>query len=203
MREVVESTAASVPTASSTTATPAAPTHRAPVPASEAARFVGEYISRGASLARIRSEAGRLVWDEGGDDDPDQLRVTGRDEIVRENDGSATYRLLPGTDGAPAYLQCLDDGSTWYRNDRPGTAGPPLEARWHGSYNVRVNGSTVLTVELGVEDGASHLTVMGVRIWLDQIGPGLYSSGDGEVLDLTRTPPTCANIPLHRDISTT
>ncbi|MGW5359242.1 serine hydrolase domain-containing protein [Actinopolymorpha pittospori] len=215
MREVVESTAASVPTASitmassttapSTAATPAAPTRRAPVPASEAARFVGEYVSRGASLTRIRSEAGHLVWDEVGNDDPDQLRVTGRDEIVRENDEGATYRLVPGTDGAPAYLQCLDDGSTWYRNDRPGsrpgTAGPPLEARWHGSYDVRVNGSTVLSVELGVEDGASHLTVMGVRIWLDQIGPGLYSSGDGEVLDLTRTPPTCANIPLHRDTS--
>lgn len=198
--------AASIPAASSTTATPAAPTRQAPALPDEAARFVGEYVSRGASLARIRSEAGRLVWDEGGDDDPDQLRVTGRDEIVRENDEGAIYRLLPGTDGAPAYLQCLDDGTTWYRNDKPGsrsgTAGPPLQARWHGSYDVRVNGSTVTTCELGVEDGASHLTVMGVHIWLDQIGPGLYHSGDGEVLDLTCTPPTYANIPLHRRIST-
>ena len=71
------------------------------------------------------------MWDEGGDDAPDQLRVTGRDEIVRENDEGATYRLLPGTDGAPAYLQCLDDGATWYRNSTsPAAARERPDQRW-------------------------------------------------------------------------
>lgn len=204
-RTTVASTATSTSTSTSATP-PAARRATAPLQA-DFDRFVGDYISRGPNLVRIRRDAQRLWWGESGADEPDELRVTGRDELVRENEEGVRYRLLPDADGAPAYLQCLDDGTTWYRNDRPssrsGTAGPALEACWHGSYDVRVNGSTVTTAELGVEDGAAHLTVLGVPIWLHRLETGLYRSGDGEVLDLTRTPPTYANIPLHRASSTT
>ncbi|MEQ4205932.1 serine hydrolase domain-containing protein [Actinopolymorpha sp. B9G3] len=159
------------------------------------ARFAGEYVGR-ETMTLVHD--GTQVWqDVGGEKKP--LRVVGRDRCVQEDSPRQRFRLLD--DGEYGYLQCIDDGTTYYRNDpvsRRPPAGPGPDPQWHGEYALTMNGVSVATVVLRGADGASFLTIGDLSRRLDYHAPGIYHLCDGEVLDLTRTPPTLANIPLRR-----
>ncbi|MGH3489658.1 MAG: serine hydrolase domain-containing protein, partial [Actinopolymorphaceae bacterium] len=161
------------------------------------ARFVGEYVGGGATMT-VLLEGTNLWQDIGGD--KKRLRVVGREEVIQEDDPLHRYLLLD--DGA--YLQGIHDGTTYYRNDLAGhqpPAGPVLDPRWHGEYALTMKGVSVASVVLRSEEGASFLTIGSLSRRVDYHAPGIYYLCDGEVVDLTRTPPALANIPLHRKSS--
>lgn len=162
-------------------------------------RLAGQYVGRGWRPVTIAREGAALWWVEDGD--KKRLRVVGPHEVVREDASRARFRFLPDAAGRMAYLQSVDDGFTRYRNDPPDArppTGPALDPRWEGEYTTTASGATISTGTLAHRDGVPFLTVDDVSLRLDHHGPGLYSLCDGEVLDLNRTPPTLANIRLHR-----
>jgi CubicO group peptidase (beta-lactamase class C family) len=162
------------------------------------ARFAGEYVGRGWTSMTVLSDGSEL-WQQVGDERR-PLRVTARDEFVAEF-SRQRFRLVE--DGDRAYLLCLDDGFTRYRNDpvsrRPPT-GPAIDPRWAGDYVVKASGVTLQSATLQCRDGATFLRTNDAGLRLDYHEPGIYYLCDGEVLDLTRTPATLANIPLHRHV---
>jgi len=81
----------------------------------------------------------------------------------------------------------------------PEPAPTEADGLWNRDYAIRV---------CGVRDGTARLRKENGLLFLDHWGggtlrlrehvPGLYVSATGEILDLTRTPPTYANVRLHQ-----
>ena len=70
---------------------------------------------------------------------------------------------------------------------------------------MRASGTKLATVNIRSDPSGSYLTLSGDpfwsdpgTLWLRYQQPGIYYLPDGEVLDMTRNPPTLANIDLHR-----
>lgn len=108
------------------------------------------------------------------------------------------YRLRDfDSDGRPAYLEAVKDGSVRYRNDLPDPAPADVDGPWNQDYAIHVSGVRDGTARLRKENGVhlfDHWNGRTVR--LREHRPGLYIAANGETLDLTRTPPTYANVRL-------
>jgi CubicO group peptidase (beta-lactamase class C family) len=109
-----------------------------------------------------------------------------------------SYRLRDfDSDGRPAYLEAMKDGSVRYRNDLPDRAPADADGPWNRDYAIHVSGVRDGTARLRNENGVhlfDHWNGRTVR--LREHRPGLYLAANGETLDLTRTPPTYANVRL-------
>ena len=101
--------------------------------------------------------------------------------------------------GRPAYLERVDDEHVRYRNDVPEAAPAEADGPWNRDYAIRVYGVRDGTARLRQENGV-HLfdDWRGGTVRLRRHRPGLYIAATGEALDLTRTPPTYANVQLHQ-----
>ncbi|TCC32941.1 serine hydrolase domain-containing protein [Kribbella speibonae] len=99
--------------------------------------------------------------------------------------------------GHPAYLE--DDGGVRYRNDVPDPAPAAADGPWNRDYAIRVYGVRAATARLRKENGVHLLDHWdGGTVRRRRHRPDLYISATGEALDLTRTPPTYANVRLHQ-----
>ncbi|MFG1909734.1 serine hydrolase domain-containing protein [Kribbella sp. NPDC048928] len=108
------------------------------------------------------------------------------------------YRLRDfDSEGRPAYLESVKDGSVRYRNDLPDRAPADVDGPWNQDYAIHVSGVRDGTARLRKENGVhlfDHWNGRTVRV--REHRPGLYIAANGETLDLTRTPPTYANVRL-------
>jgi CubicO group peptidase (beta-lactamase class C family) len=181
-----------------------------PASAEKIDRMAGTYGgSRGGALKVTREGSGvALVVGE----ERYPARVIGADQIVLEGGPQATgrqlfalkarerFRFLPGADGRPRYMQSMDDGYVRYRNERlPGGEATPLDPEWTGKYRIKVSGAVGATAELRNDDDGPVIAFGDEAAPLGRHRPGVYFSADGEALDLTKTPPTYANIKLFKD----
>jgi CubicO group peptidase (beta-lactamase class C family) len=109
------------------------------------------------------------------------------------------YRLRDfDSDGRPAYLEAVKDGSVRYRNDLPDPAPADVDGPWNRDYAIHVSGVRDGIARLRKENGVhlfDHWNGRTVR--LREHRPGLYLAANGETLDLTRTPPTYASVRLE------
>lgn len=110
------------------------------------------------------------------------------------------YRFRDFDDaGHPAYLEFLADGSVRYRNEVPDPDPAEADGPWNRDYAVRASGGGNGGARLRKENGIPLFEHWdGGTLRLREHRPGLYLSATGEMLDLTRTPPTYANVRLHR-----
>lgn len=175
-------------------------------------RLVGEYVGeRDAASVILDGESVAVLL--AGHKHP--ARVVAPDQIILEEVSLAggshlfttkrreRYRFLPDDDGRARYMQRMDDGYVRYRND-PFPSDPPiaLHPQWEGTYRIKVSGVTLSSVELRNDNGCpvlEHGTAEDLSVLrLGQHRPELYFCSTGEVLDLTQTPPTYANIKLFK-----
>ena len=160
--------------------------------ADDAATMAGEYVSRDDHVT-IRRDGDSLVLE--GDGTSHVLRPVDRGRFVLEDGTGDAYRVLPFEDDRAAYLQRRSDGFTRCRNRLPDVNGPNATRRFGVRQFGRPYGVATLVV---ASDGAGQFTFAdepAVRV--DQKLPGLWFAAHGEVLDLTCSPPTYANIELH------
>ncbi|GAA3093911.1 CubicO group peptidase (beta-lactamase class C family) [Kribbella aluminosa] len=109
--------------------------------------------------------------------------------------GEELYRFH---EGPPAYLESVEDGRVKYRNDVPEPAPAAADGPWNRDYAIHVSGVRDGTVRLRKENGVHLFDHWGGGTYrLREYRPGLYLSSNGEMLDLTRVPPTYANVRLH------
>jgi len=158
----------------------------------------GDYVDSGSRTTRVAVVEGTLTLERDGVVEP--LRLTGLGGLVtegREGAGGEVFLLLhhhsaPGHD----YLVRVVDGVVSYRNPARDPAGD------EESFAVDYLGSLATTLVLRRNDEGATLTGTGYLnlppLTLTEQGPGLWSSSVGEVLDLSTSPPTYANIPLRR-----
>jgi hypothetical protein len=113
--------------------------------------------------------------------------------------GQAQYRFRDLDDaGRPTYLESTNDGFVFYRNDVPEPAPAEPEGPWNRDYTIRVNGVPDGTARLRKENGIPLFDhPAGGTLRLHEHVSGVYVAATGETLDLTRTPPTYANVRLH------
>ena len=176
-------------------------------------RLVGEYLGRGSEVAKVVLEGKSLAVVLAGEKHP--ARVVAHDQIILEEGPSARgrqlfsgkprerFRFLPDDDGRPRYMQSMDDGYVRYRNDPfPSDRLIPFDPQWEGEYQIKASGVTLTTVKLRNENGSPVLALGNGEdastLRLGQHRPGIYFSPDGEALDLTRDPPTLANVKLFK-----
>ena len=169
-----------------------------PVSAEVGRRLAGEYVGR-LGWQTIASEGARLfvVTDE----ERRQLRVVAADEVMLEDDPHERFRILPDGDGVVRYLLRLSDGLVWYRNEAPSRMSTPGRwAEFEAEYAIEAQGVRIHCVRLRTDGGyLVYEESPGARgLWLEEHQPGIFYSSTGEVLDLTRDPPTYANIRLRR-----
>lgn len=125
----------------------------------------------------------------------------GPDEFILEADPSQRFRVLSGQDGRLRYLQNCYDGVTRYLNEVSdhSTKGDPVDQFFAVSGSRTTIGMAVVRLSA---DSDAFIEFSGfddeTRLQLRQISAGRYMSSTGEVLDLDSSPPTYANIPLHR-----
>jgi hypothetical protein len=75
----------------------------------------------------------------------------------------------------------------------------PPDGPWNRDYVIRANGVPDGTARLRKENELLYFDHWhGGTVRLHEHRPGLYVSENGEMLDLTRTPPTYANVRLHQ-----
>jgi CubicO group peptidase (beta-lactamase class C family) len=167
---------------------------RRPISTADAAIVAGEYVSRHDRVT-IRSDGDSMVLEDAEDVHP--LRPIDRDRFVLEN-GREAYRVLPFEGDPAAYLQRRSDGLTLSRNRLP-EAGSAKSTRRFG---VREFGRTygVATLVQASNDVGQLTFLDEPTVRMDQKVPGLWFTAHGEVLDLTCSPPTYANIQLHEPV---
>ncbi|MGZ0145691.1 serine hydrolase domain-containing protein [Kribbella sp. WER1] len=96
------------------------------------------------------------------------------------------------------YLESVEGGGVRYRNDVPEPSPAPVDGPWNRDYAIHVSGVRDGTARLRKEDGVHVFDHWGGGTYrLREYRPGLYLSSNGEMLDLTSTPPTYANVRLH------
>jgi hypothetical protein len=168
------------------------------ISAEDAAAVAGDYVSRGDQVT-IRSDGDALVLEDGAASKV--LRPVDRDSFLVEDGSGESYGVLPFDDDRAGYLLRHSDGFTRYRNRLPDLDGP-IETRRFG---VRKFGRTLGIATLVVAgDRAGQLTFTDEpTVRVDEKLPGLWFAAHGEVLDLTCSPPTYANIQLHEHGSRT
>jgi CubicO group peptidase (beta-lactamase class C family) len=160
------------------------------------AGLAGNYSGSGADQVTFAVEGDRGVLVRGGARHP--VRFVGPLEFMIEQD-EERFRFRDLDDGGrPAYLESVGDGHVRFRNDVPETTPAAADGPWNRDYAVRVNGVRDGTARLRKENGI-HLfnDWRGGTVRLHRHRPGLYIAATGEALDLTRTPPTYANVRLH------
>lgn len=150
----------------------------------------GDYVGGGSD--QVTFDQGFLV----ADGARKQAEFVGEHEF-RADGKLYRFRDLDG-DGRPAYLETVDEGSVRYRNDVPESQPAEADGPWNRDYAIRASGVRDGTARLRKENGI-HLFDhwAGATVRLHEHRPGLYISATGEALDLTRTPPTYANVRLH------
>ncbi len=170
------------------------------VPTASMAGMAGDYTGRGDDKVTfaVDSDCGVLV--RGGT--RHAVEFFGAHEFRIKEVPHERFRFR-GFDeaGRATYLEAIHDGFVRYRNDvpEPGSAEPAEpDGPWNRDYIIRV---------YGVVDGTARLRKENRLLLLDHWGggtlrlrehvPGLYVSATGEILDLTKTPPTYANVRLH------
>ncbi|MFB9831423.1 serine hydrolase domain-containing protein [Actinoallomurus acaciae] len=162
--------------------------------------LAGEYVGRLDDRVRVLAENGRLRL-RGAE--MSEATLTGADAMTLWNARRDRLRFLRDADGRVRYLQTLRDGQVRYRNDAATTPPSTLDPKHAGTYVAAAWGVPVATYRI-FQDGESP--VIGrldddedaIALRLTAIGPHLYLSAMGEVLDLGSAPPTYANIPLTR-----
>jgi CubicO group peptidase (beta-lactamase class C family) len=176
-------------------------------------RLVGEYFGRGSDVAKVVLEGKSLAVVLAGEKHP--ARVVAPDQIILEEGPRAggrqlftgkpreRFRFLPDDDGRPRYMQSMDDGYVRSRNDPfPSDRLIPLNPQWEGKYQIRVSGVSLTSAELRNDKGCPVVALGDGKdvstLRLGQHRPGIYFSPDGEALDLTRDPPTYANVKLFK-----
>lgn len=100
-------------------------------------------------------------------------------------------------------MQSMDDGYVRYRNDPfPSDRLIPLDPQREAKYRIKVFGVASASAELRNDNGCPVVAIGDGEdtptLRLGQYRPGIYFSPDGEALDLTRDPPTYANVKLYR-----
>lgn len=166
------------------------------------AGLAGNYSGSGTDQVTFAVEGDRGVLIQADTRHP--VRFVGPLEFMIGHDKRFRFRDLDDA-GRPAYLESVDDGHVRYRNDVP-EAAPTKPDRptkpdgpWNRDYAVRANGVRQGTARLRKEHGV-HLFDHwhGGTVRVRRHRPDLYISATGEALDLTRTPPTYANVRLHQ-----
>lgn len=165
------------------------------VPATSLAAMAGDYTGRGNDEVTFTVDDSHGVLVRG--DTSHRVQFVGPHEFRIEQHPHERYRFRDLDDaGRPAYLESLTDGNVGYRNDiGESTNGED----WHRDYVIRVSGIRDGTARLRKANGIvlfDHWN--GGTVRLREHKPGLYMSATGELLDLTRSPPTYANIRLHQ-----
>jgi CubicO group peptidase (beta-lactamase class C family) len=174
------------------------PPRRAPevrVSARRLADLAGEYVGRGGESVRLTVRDRRLFLEDGTANRP--ARMTGEDSFDLDDDPGQRYRVLRDDAGDVVCLQNTDDGVTRMRNDAA-ALGRATVRRTRGFVATR-NGARY--ARLTVRELAGGHALIDLDRWptlsATRLGAGRYLSSTGEVLDLTVTPPTYANIPLR------
>jgi len=159
-------------------------------------RIAGEYVGRGNDTVELVAAGSGAVLCRS--EARHTLRFVDRAEFVTESDSPERYRVLDDESGM--YLLRLDDGYVRYRNDVPSGGEPQApDGPWNRDYVVRVNGIKIDTVRLRRENDVALIDRQpGPRaLRLEKHSTGRYFSSTGELLDLTKSPPTYANVRLH------
>lgn len=162
--------------------------------------FCGDYVGRGDAIAVLRMDGeGPSFW---MDEEPRTIRFVDDRTFMIDDEDRETYRfLMDDTSDIPRYLQCVDNGDVWYRNDvpkLPAELPANTDGVWNRRYVVRSNGLPVQTIRLiRVNDVAILDPQDSIPLRLREHRPGIYYSATGEVLDLTGDLPTYANLTLH------
>lgn len=170
--------------------------------AEDESALLGEYVGRYYDDRRVEREGARLMMRHDGH--VSGARVVGPRTI--EVDGGQEFLFSGERDGKPRYLHALRDGQTWYRNcadDSSGSAsalptgtyvahsmGVPLV--WYRLDHDSIS-PVIERVRVAGEDGRSSVPVR-----LQPIGPGLFLSAVGEVLELSATGLRYSNIELTK-----
>ncbi|MGW6276116.1 serine hydrolase domain-containing protein [Kribbella sp. NPDC055071] len=164
----------------------------ATVPATSMAAMAGEYVGGNESLTfALNGNQPTLI--RGGTQYA--VEFTAPHEFRAEHE---QFRFRDLSDGRPAYLENTTDGFTRYRNDIPGPNPSSPDGPWNRTYTVRANGIPLATTKLRKEDDVHLLDHWSNKtLRLQKHAPGIYLSSTGEVLNLTQSPPTYANIKLH------
>jgi hypothetical protein len=158
------------------------------------AAMAGDYVGRSDDTETFTLEGDRGILIR--DATPQPVEFIGPTDF-RIDQEQYTFRGLDDA-GRPSYLERTADGFVRYRNDLPETTPAPPDGPWNRDYAIRANGVREGTARLRKEDGFLLFDYWGGgTLRLRKHAHGIYVSATGEVLDLTRTPPTYANIRLH------
>ncbi len=162
-------------------------------------RISGTYVGRGNDVAVVELDdkdrsRGSCTFNGIRHD----IRITGRREFA-ELSANQQYRILDDK-----YLQRCSDGHTLYRNDVPAHDHnvPAPDGLWNRTYVTRAQGVPITHCTLVRKSGLflAICTDVGattsITLRLYEHGDGLFFTSTGEALDVTRTPPTLANVPL-------
>jgi CubicO group peptidase (beta-lactamase class C family) len=172
----------------------APPPKTVPVSAESMAAMAGDYVGRSDDTETFTLEGDRGILIR--DVTPQPVEFIGPTDF-RIDQEQYTFRGLDDA-GRPSYLERTADGFVRYRNDLPETTPAPPDGPWNRDYAIRANGVREGTARLRKEDGFLLFDYWGGgTLRLRKHAHGIYVSATGEVLDLTRTPPTYANIRLH------
>jgi hypothetical protein len=168
-----------------------------PVSTEVAQRLAGDYVGR-LGWQTIAAEGSSLVLITGEERRP--LRIVAPDEVMLADRPHERFRFLPDGDGAAQYLLRLSDGLVWYRNNVAYRMSTGRWAEFEAEYVIEAQGVRISRVRLRSDGGVLlYEEPPGVRgLRLEEHRPGIFYSSTGEVLDLTREPPTYANIRLCR-----
>lgn len=167
-------------------------------PGSAVDDWVGEYVGPGGRTTRVAAARGMLTLKREGV--AERARPTGPSSLVTEGrDGVAgqVFMLLDRHGAAGHdYLIHVDDGVVSYRNP---ACEPGGEEEF---FAIDYLGSVATTLVLRRGPGGATLSGTGyfnfAPLTLSERGSGVWSSSVGEVLDLSTSPPTYANIALRR-----
>ncbi|MFF0344332.1 serine hydrolase domain-containing protein [Kribbella sp. NPDC004875] len=156
-----------------------------------AAALAGEYTGRGHDPMTLTGD-GTLIRN----GTRHQVEFVGPLEFRVENE-LFRFRDLDGA-GRPAYLESSADGFVRYRNEVPPPDPAEPDGPWNRDYAIHASGVRDGTARLRKENGVLLFDHWGGgTLRLHEHVPGIYVAANGETLDLTRTPPTYANVGLH------
>lgn len=165
------------------------------VPVAAIAGMAGDYTGRGGDTVTFALDGDQGILVRGNTRHavefvgPDEFRIQHERHRFRDFDDARR----------PAYLESSNDGFVRYRNDVPELESAEADGPWNRDYVIRVNGVRDGTARLRKENGLLYFDHWGGgTLRLREHVAGLYLSATGEMLDLTRTPPTYANVRLHQ-----
>lgn len=159
----------------------------------------GEYVGRDSVL--LVSSTGKGLDMRMDEDAPIPLEFCGQDATgFSACAGGRVFRLA--TNGRRLRVVMGSDGSVWSwnhgPNEQPDPSAPSPGAR---TFIVRQLGIAVARPRLWTANGVTWFGPWSGAhaLRLTEHQPGLFFSSTGEALDLSQSPPTYANIPLHEE----